>query len=148
MGRGERTEIFLESTLLNGVTGSIAEQLTCKPSEKMYRTPFLQELIGIVLGHQLLQGTDYTCEAYTDCKSALIRVQNAFNGDVASTLHLFYGSILSAIKIRSINNNYAVKWTQSHPERIKDSQTWSREDTGIQRAHIITSNDIGKLRKL
>ncbi len=59
----------------------------------------------------------HECEAYTDCKPALTRVHGALSSESASTLHLFYESILSAIQPNC--SNYTIRWTPSHPEKDK-----------------------------
>jgi hypothetical protein len=74
-GKGQ-SGIYLKGRLTNGNVGAIAIQLTYKPNEKIYTTPFLQELIGIVVGNRLFSGKQHKCHAYTDCTSALSRVQD------------------------------------------------------------------------
>ena len=74
-GKG-RSGIYLKGRLTNGNIGTMAVQLTYKPNEKIYTTPFLQELIGIIVGNRLFSGKQHDCQAYTDCTSALSRVNS------------------------------------------------------------------------
>jgi hypothetical protein len=115
-GKG-RTGIYIKGTLLNGNIGQIGVQLQYKLHENIYTTPFLQELIGIIVGNYVFHDQGHVCHAYTDCKSALTRVQDILYGGAASTLHLSYGSILNAISTN--NSNYSIQWTESHPENKK-----------------------------
>jgi hypothetical protein len=57
-GKG-RTGIYIKGLLLNGIAGQIAIQLQYKPSENIYTTAFLQELIGIVIGNHMLQDQNH-----------------------------------------------------------------------------------------
>jgi hypothetical protein len=77
-GKG-RTGIYINGSLLNGNTGQLAIQLQCKANDNIYTTPFLQELIGIVVGSFVFKDQHRTYHAYTDCKSALARVYRIYS---------------------------------------------------------------------
>jgi hypothetical protein len=91
-----KTGIYIKGSLLNGSAGEIAIQLQYKSYANIYTTPFLQELIGIVVGKYVFTDQRRICHAYTDCNSALARVQEILSGGAAFTLHLSYGPILNS----------------------------------------------------
>ena len=82
------------------------------------------------------------CHAYTDCKSALTRVQDI----LFSTLHLSYGFILNAISANK--SNYSIQLTESHPENKKRNIIWTTEDIGIHIADTIALKFICTVRAL
>ncbi len=91
--------IYIEGTQMNGVKNHIAMKLTFKKSKRFNTTPFLQELIGILVGINISYHQPNSVRAYADCKAALNKVRDRITPGSKSTLHLPYGPLL-----KSINN--------------------------------------------
>lgn len=74
-------------------------------------TPFIHEVIAIIIGTNISHKTTTSVRAYTDCKSTLTKVKDMITPGLTSALHLSYGPILSAIKTMKLH--YQIEWIES-----------------------------------
>lgn len=105
-----KSGVYIEGTLTNGNKNRIAMRLTFREQTKISTTtPFLQELIGILVGVNIAQRYTNNVRAFTECKLALAKVKDAITIGSKSTSHLPYGSLISAIKRSSTSIYYGMR---------------------------------------
>lgn len=71
-----KSGVYIE-TLANGIKNRIAMRMTFQGHTKINTIPFIQELIGILVGVNIAQRNTNSIRAFTDCKSALAKVKDA-----------------------------------------------------------------------
>lgn len=93
-------------------------KLTFRKSTRINTTPFLQELIGIIVGINVSYHDSNKVRASTDCTSAINKVLGMITPGSKSAIHLPYGPILGSINNERLGK-YRIEWVESHPEKKK-----------------------------
>ena len=138
--------IYIEGIQQSGAINQIAMKLTFREKTRINTTPFLQELIGIIVGINVSYHSSNRVKAYTDCRSAMNKVVGMLTPGSKSAIHLPYGPILGSITRENLNN-YQIEWVESHPEKKKKNIKWNENDIGIYKADMLASKSMYEIRK-
>ncbi len=141
-----KSGVYIEGTQVNGVKNRIAMQIIFNKESRVNTTPFLQELIEIMVGINVAQRNTSHIRAFTDCKSALAKVKDAITQGSFSAIHLPYGPLINAIKNKN-PKHYKIEWIELHPEQKKKHAIWDENDYGIYNADTIASKTMYETRK-